>query len=560
MSAKEKQQNQQTLVENFDDFARKKFIDLEERNRFLEDTRRAIFNILEDVTLSEDELRKKTEDLEKYRQAVDTSFDHTIITDENGRVLYANRAAELLTGYSKEEIIGNTPALWGKQMSAKFYETMWQTIKTEKNSYAGELTNKRKDGTKYLASVRITPILDDASNAQFFVGVEQDITEERETQLKIVRHTAQLEQANVSIETEKKRAESILRFLKSIGEGIYATDLDGKVIFMNETAELISGKTFQKLDQKFPENIFTFIQETSSAPRRISFAKKVLSAKRVMHFSEQIFLLHADKKIPISGTCSPIRDENDKMIGTITIFQDITKKHELEQLKEGFLSVAAHQLRTPLGGMRWNMEMLLAGDMGKLSKAVREAIEEMYENSKRMAIIVNDLLNVSRIDQHRAREVPQVVDIMSILQNVKKSLLLEAKKRLVTVSIKMKKKTDSTVMAPPKHIYGAFENLVVNAIKYNRFHGSVKISVESKEKNILVTMVDTGIGIPKEAQSKIFSKFFRASNAVLKEVDGSGLGLSVVKSYVEEAKGKVWFTSEEGKGTTFFVELPRRKG
>jgi len=557
ISAKEKQRDQRILTGGLDYFARRKFTDLEERNHFLEDTRRAIFNVLEDVTLSEEDLRKKTEDLEKYRQAVDTSFDHTIITDENGRILYANRAAELLTGYSKEEIIGNTPALWGKQMPAVFYETMWRTIKTEKNSYAGELTNKRKDGTKYLASVRITPIFDKASNAKFFVGVERDITEERESQLRIVRHTAQLEQANAYIETEKKRAESILRFLKSIGEGVYATDLEGKVIFMNETAELISGKIFQTLDQKFSESIFTFMEETSSAPRRISFAKKVLSTKRLMRFSDRIYLVHADKKIPLSGTCSPIRDENGKMIGTITVFQDVTKKHELDQMKDGFLSVAAHQLRTPLGGMRWNMEMLLEGDMGKLSKAVRETVGDMYENSKRMITIVNDLLNVSRIDQHGELEKPQTMDIVSVLQNVEKTLLSEAKKRLVTVSVIMKKKIDATVLAPPKHIYGAFENLIANAIRYNQPHGSVEIAVELVEKNILVTVVDTGIGIPKDAQSKIFSKFFRAPNAALKETDGSGLGLFVVKSYVEEAKGKIWFTSEEGKGTTFFVELPR---
>lgn len=549
----------QIFSENFDDFAQRKFTDLQERNRFLEDTRRAIFNILEDVTFSEEDLKKKTEELEKYRQAVDTSFEHTIITDTDGKVLYANRAAVLLTGYSREEIIGNTPALWGGQMSKSFYTTMWRTIKTEKNSYAGELTNKRKDGTKYLTSLRVTPILDNAGDIKFFVGVERDITAERESQLKIVRHTAELEQANTYIETEKKRAESILLFLKSIGEGVYATDLDGKIIFMNETAELISGKMFQALDQKFSESIFTFMQETSSVPRRISFAKKVLSTRRMMSFSERVYLVHGDKKIPVSGTCSPIRDERGGVIGTITVFRDITKKHELDQMKDSFLSVAAHQLRTPLGGMRWNMEMLLAEDMGKISKEVREAIGDMYENSKRMITIVNDLLNVSRINQHGAPEKLQAVDIFSVVEKVKKALLLEAKKRLVTMSITTKQEMDSIVMAPPKHIYGAFENLIANAVKYNQPHGSVRVSVEAGVKNILVVIADTGIGIPKDAQSKIFSKFFRAPNAVLKETDGSGLGLSVVKSYVEEAKGKIWFTSEEGKGTTFFVELPRGK-
>lgn len=532
--------------------------DLQKRNLFLEDTRRAIFNILEDVSSSEKELERKTEDLQKFRQAVDTSFDHTVITDTDGHILYANHAAQMLTGYSGEEMIGATPALWGKQMPKEFYETFWRTIKTEKNSYAGELTNRRKDGTKYLSSLRVAPVLDDRGEVKFFVGVERDITEERKSQLRIVRHAAELEKANTHIAEEKERAESILRFLKSIGEGVFATDEKRKVIFMNEAAELMSGRSFEGAEKGLESDMFTFIRKGHAGSEAISIATSALEKKKTVTFPPKTFIVRSDKKIPISGTCSLIRDEQQEIIGTITVFQDITKKHELDQMKDSFLSVAAHQLRTPLGSMRWSMELLLNGDLGKLPKDAKEVVQQIYDNSQRMTLLVNDLLNVARMDQNKGREEKKPMDIGTLLEEVVKTMHPEAEKRGITLSLKKRKKAFPAIMVPPKHFYEALENLLSNSIKYNKKNGSVTVSLAEEQDGLLITVADTGIGIPKEAQSKMFSKFFRAQNAVLKETEGSGLGLSVVKSYLEEAGASVRFESEENVGTTFFVKLPFR--
>ena len=346
--------------------------DLQKRNRFLEDTRRAIFNVLEDMSESEGELKQKTDELDKFRRAVDSSFDHVIISDLNGKILYANHAAELLTGFTKEEMIGQTPALWGKQMPPEFYETFWRTIKIEKSPYAGELTNCRKDGTKYLTTLRVSPILDDHGDISFFVGVERDITEERQSQLRIVRHTAELEQANVHIEEEKNRAKNVLRFLKSIGEGVFATDEMQHIVFMNETAELMAGKVLSESDQALPEDIFQFVHKGHVGSTEVKIVATALEKKRTTTFPDKTFILRKGKEIPVSGTCSLIRDEKQNVIGTITVFQDITKKHELDQLKDSFLSVAAHQLRTPLGSMRWSMELLLNGDLGRIPKGAKD--------------------------------------------------------------------------------------------------------------------------------------------------------------------------------------------
>ena len=119
---------------------------LEERNRFLERNKRAVINILEDIQESEKKLRVQREELSKFKLAVDTSFNHIVITNADGTILYANRAAELVTGFSFEEMRGKTPSLWGKQMPGEFYKEFWRVIKEEKRPYLGEITNRRKNG------------------------------------------------------------------------------------------------------------------------------------------------------------------------------------------------------------------------------------------------------------------------------------------------------------------------------------------------------------------------------------------------------------------------------
>lgn len=532
-------------------------IKLKDQNKDLEQNKVATLNILEDVSVSERELHQKTLDLSKFQKIADASFDHIIITDVDGKILYANHSAENMTGYSHKEIIGANPSLWGKQMSQEFYVQLWQTIKTEKQSFTGEITNKHKNGDQFLVASRITPIVDENENIQFFVGIERDITEERRAQIQIMKHTTELEMANILIEKQKDRAESILGYLQSIGEGVLATDINGKIIFVNETAKVLIGGQSQEIDGKASKDIFQFIRKVDGRDSRVFMAEKVLKKKQTIAFPENVSLIQKDGTLlPVSGTISLIEDGNNEIIGTITVFQDATKRYELDELKDSFLSVAAHQLRTPLGSMRWSMEMLLSDDLGKLPKDAKEMVEQLYANSHRMVELVDDLLDISRIDKNRGKEEKIPTDVVSVLEDVIKTMRSEAKKRAIKIIFNHPKESVPALMVPPKHLYEALENLISNGIKYNREKGTLTITVEMTEKSLLLTFADTGIGIPKDDQTKIFSKFFRAQNAVLKETEGSGLGLSVVKSYLEESEATIRFESEENSGTTFFVNFP----
>ncbi|QQR78597.1 MAG: PAS domain S-box protein [Candidatus Moraniibacteriota bacterium] len=505
---------------------------------------------------TESRLEEQRNELKKFQLAAEKSYNHLIITDENGIVMYANPAASLNTGYSNAEMMGGKPSLWGKQMPREVYEDMWRTIKTEKKSYSGELLNRRKDGTKYLVSASITPILDDDGQVRYFVGIERDITEERAQRERDRENMQQLESVNGRLASEKARAEGILRYLRSIAEGVFATDRRGMIVFVNDAAAAMIGKTPSDLLGEQSIDFFKFYIGSGKEATRILPSADALKLGHPRPFPREAFLaLSESSTLPISGSYAPIV-EAEHISGTIIVFHDITKQHELEKMKENFLSIAAHQLRTPLGSMRWTMELLMNGDLGKVPKSAHVALTQLYDNSSRMLTIVKDLLNVSKIEQGRTQEAFAKTDIVNLVGEVVKAMSGAAKKKGQRLSLEKPKANIPELVVTQKHLFEAIENLISNAVRYNRERGSVVVEVRQDKNFVTVSVTDTGIGIPKTDQAKIFSKFYRASNAVSHYTDGSGLGLAVVKSYVEENGGSVSFESEENVGTTFIVHLP----
>lgn len=386
--------------------------DIIKQNEELEKTKRVMLNVLEDVQEERSRAESLASELEKFKIALDGTSDHVVITDSNGIALYANAGLKRITGFSPEEVLGKkvgTKELWGGKMSPEFYEDLWRTIKIEKKPFVGEITNKRKDGTPYQALSSISPIMNKHGVLEFFIGIERDITKEK----------------------------------------------------------------------------------------------------------------------------------------------------EIDSAKTEFVSLASHQLRTPLSAINWYTEMLLSEDAGAITDMQREYLGEVSRGSRRMVELVNALLNVSRIELGTFAVQPEPTDVVELARDVineLKSKILEKKLHIEEAYVENLPK----MMVDPKLTRIVFQNLLTNAVKYTPEEGKISISIamSADETMFTIAVSDTGYGIPKEDQSRIFTKLFRASNIREKETDGTGLGLYIIKSIVEHSGGTVTFESEEGKGTTFTLTLP----
>lgn len=255
------------------------------------------------------------------------------------------------------------------------------------------------------------------------------------------------------------------------------------------------------------------------------------------------------------ASVSPILDDSGEVEFFVGIERDITIEKNIDRAKTEFVSLASHQLRTPLSAINWYAEMLLDGDAGKLNKEQSQYISEIYAGNHRMVDLVNALLNVSRIDLGTFAIDPEMTDICAIAA----SLLEELKPQIMEKKIKVSNKCDDSIpkiFVDPKLIRIVIQNLLTNAIKYTPNGGKVGISIIKRGKSAVIEVADNGYGIPENAKGKIFSKLYRADNVRAKDVEGTGLGLYIVKAIVDAAKGDIKFDSTENKGTTFFVSLP----
>jgi len=239
-------------------------------------------------------------------------------------------------------------------------------------------------------------------------------------------------------------------------------------------------------------------------------------------------------------------------------------QQELDAAKSEFLALASHQLRTPVSGIRWSSEMLLSGDLGELTEEQHDCIQGIEENNKRLADILSDMLLISNLDLNKLEVQAELVDVASLSRKtfaneVKKSkgknIEIEEAYRADVPKLRVDEKIMATVL---QHLYS-------NAIKYTPAGGKIMLSVkhdperlyEGSKGSILIEVADTGYGIPHTQQKHVFAKMFRATNAKNKDTDGTGLGLYLVKALLDRVGGRIWFESEEGRGTTFWVLLPQ---
>jgi len=232
------------------------------------------------------------------------------------------------------------------------------------------------------------------------------------------------------------------------------------------------------------------------------------------------------------------------------------KLNDLDQAKSNFISVVAHQLRTPLSGIKWTLNMILNGDMGEMNNDQKTFLMKAYESNNRMITLVNDMLDTDRIQSGKMHYNFRYINPVHLLDNVLFELGPQASKKNIYIGFENKLENIPQVFIDPETIRAVFQNLLENSIKYTMENGKIVLDVKIDGDMLEVLVKDNGIGIPEDQQKNIFNKFFRARNALKVETDGSGLGLNIAKTIVEKNGGKIWFESLEGRGSTFHFTLP----
>lgn len=349
-------------------------------------------------------LRKNLEKLNIFKQAVESSSNHIVITDEDGFILFANRSAQKITGFNWNAMLNNTPRLWGGEMSPEFYQKFWLT-KNEKINFDGEINNRRKDNSLYVSLTHISPIT-----------------------------------------------------------------------------------------------------------------------------------------------------INNKVMGYIGTEDDITEKKELGRIKDEFLSIASHELRTPMTAIKGFASMVLEGDYGELSLKMKEPLLNIQTSTERLIHLVNDLLNLTRIEAGRFKLNLENFDPSKVIDESVYSLLPIAEEKGLKLTVK--KSAKCSVQADVDNLRQIIVNLVGNSLKFTP-KGEIYVEQTSEGEFAKFSVVDTGVGIAEEDMGRIFGKFEQIHTNQIGKPQGTGLGLFICKTLVENMGGTMWVEkSIVGKGSTFSFTLP----
>ncbi len=373
----------------------------------------------------------------------------------------------------------------------------------------------------------------------------------RALEAKVVERTKSLDAKLQELANAKAKDDAILG---SVGEGMLVTDNAGYILLINDIAASLLGVDRTAMFGKRASEVYKLYDENDQ-PLAATDRPLQIALTTSQKTNRTVRRINADgTKRALNLTATPVL-QNGVLIGGIEIVRDITKEKEVDRMKTEFISLASHQLRTPLSAIRWFSEMLLSGDAGKLNPEQEEFAQNVADSTQRMIELVNSLLNISRIESGRIIIDPKPTDLQELVSGIVNDLKAKTLERQQTLVISVHKELPK-INIDQRLIGQVYLNLLSNAIKYTPKGGEIEVFVSRKGDDVVSQVSDNGYGIPKAEQTKMFQKFFRAANVAKVETDGTGLGMYLVKSIIESSGGKIWFESEEGKGTTFWFTIP----
>ncbi|MDZ7725428.1 MAG: response regulator [candidate division KSB1 bacterium] len=372
--------------------------------------------------------------------------------------------------------------------------------------------------------------------------------------LKQAEHLQQVERLRKErdenlLEISNERART-LTIINSMHEGVIATNRQKQVVLMNPAAIKMLRLKRQKIIGQTVQDILTMPDLTKTINEILETVKSSLKTLQKEFDTPDGRVLQA--------SITPIQDENQACIGTVTVLFDITREKQVEQMKSDFVSHVSHELKAPLNAIQGYLDLILEGIAGNDPEKERDIVQKSRNRAKALSDLINDLLDLSRVEQRNISKEMEPVQLQEVLTQVIDFYRSKADEKSITLKTSLPEDTPP-VRGNKQDLDRLFANLVSNAVKYTPENGNVDIRLDSDPEHVNVRIKDSGIGFTPETKNKIFDEFYRAENAVEQKISGTGLGLSIAKKIAEDHQGYIEVESQVNKGSTFYVIFPAYK-
>ena len=466
---------------------------------------------------------------EKFRLAVESCPNGMVMTNRAGGIVMVNGEIERLFGYRREELMDRPiDVLVPERMRGQHFQYRFEYSvqpKARRMAPGRDVFGRRKDGTEFPIEVGLNPIR--TRDGLLILSVIVDTTERRQAE------------------------EMFRQAVEACPSGMLIADGGGQLVVVNTEIENQFGYRRDELIGQSVDVLLPESRRLQHARYREEFTARP-QPRRIAHRSNLVGRRKDGTEFPVEVGLTPLRTAQGFL--TVAVIMDITERRRLERLKDEFVSTVSHELRTPLTSIYSSLGLIVGGAVGNVPEPARRLVAIAHKNSQRLVGLVNDILDIEKMESGQLVFKLQAVDARTLIEQT-----IEANRGYADayrIAIRFQGEADGTVKADPDRLSQVLTNLLSNAIKFSPPDGEVVVTTERYSQALRISVRDHGPGIPAEFKSRIFEKFAQADATNTKTKGGTGLGLNIVKQIVSRLGGHVAFDDAAGGGTIFHVDLP----
>lgn len=493
------------------------------------------------------------DNFELLTKALDASISGIIITDnlqEDNPIVYCNTAFETITGYSRNEIIGhNCRFLQAQDRSQKEREILAKCVK-EGRECRVDIRNYRKNGDLFYNELFMSPVKDADGTVTHFIGVQNDVTTRKNAEHDLRQQKSLMEKKIEERTAELRDSESFLSsIIETVREGLLVLDPNFKVLSANyhflKTFKVSSEETVGK-------ELYKLGNSQWDIPQLRELLIKILPTNNpVVDFEVEHDFPHIGRKLMLLNAYR-IELEGQYKDQILLAIEDITERKDIERRKDDFLSIASHELKTPLTTIKGFIQVLQKTVPEQANDKYQSVLDKVAVYVDRLNNLISELLDVSRIQTGN-------IELHKAPFNFDK-LITEAVEAIQATAhshkIILKGTTNAEVVGDESHIIQVINNLLSNAIKYAPDSKVIEVNIANISEYVKVSVKDYGVGINSEDTKKVFERFYRG-NEVQKKFPGMGIGLYICDQIIKNHQGTLWVESEKGQGSVFSFTLPK---